>query len=65
MDRKLLGEYLLDERSITQQQLERALQTQAMQNPAANPPLIGTILVEMGALNHDELKRVLDRQQQD
>ncbi len=65
MDRKLIGEYLLSERAITQQQLERALESQAMSTPSQNPPLLGTILVEMGALNLDQLKHALDRQQQD
>ncbi len=65
MDRKLIGAYLLSEQAITQQQLERALETQAMQNPASNPPLLGTILVEMGAVNLDQLKHALDRQQND
>ena len=65
MDRKLIGEYLLSERAITPQELERALESQGMQNPASNPPLLGTILVEMGALKLDQLKHALDRQQQD
>ena len=65
MDKKLIGEYLLSEQSITPQQLERALETQAMQNPTSNPALLGTNLVEMGALNLDQLKRALDRQEQD
>lgn len=65
MDKRLLGEYLITDQTISKQQLERALETQATQTKGGHMPLIGTILVEMGALSDRELVRVLERQERD
>ncbi len=64
-ERKPLGQYLLQEHLINQQQLDRALQVQANSFSGANTPLIGTVLVQMGALHEQDVTRALEMQERD
>ncbi len=62
---KLIGEYLLAEKKITPDQLQRALETQANSIQGGHMPLLGTILVEMGAVEERDLTAALERQARD
>ncbi len=64
-ERKALGQYLLEEHLIDRQQLERALQVQANAYSGANTPLIGTVLVQMGAVQEQDVTRALEKQERD
>lgn len=65
MERKLLGQYLMDEHRITQKQIENALAIQANSLQGGNTPLIGTILVSMGAADEQDVTSALKKQQRD
>ncbi len=65
VERKPLGQYLLQEQLINQQQLDRALQIQANAFSGANTPLIGTVLVQMGALHEQDVTAALEKQERD
>ncbi len=65
MEKKLLGEYLITDQLRTKKQLQNALEMQAAQNKGGRMPLIGTILVNMGALSERELTVALRRQEID
>ncbi len=65
MEKKLLGQYLLDDKLITQQQLERALEIQAQNVKGGHAPLLGTVLVEMGVIEERKLVPILKQQAQD
>lgn len=54
-----LGDYLLAQGYITEAQLQAAL---ARKLEAPGPPLIGQVLVEMGAITRETLDRVIARQ---
>ncbi len=64
-ERKPLGQYLLAEHLINQQQLDKALQTQANSFSGANTPLIGTVLIQMGALHEQDVTHALEKQARD
>ncbi len=64
-ERKPLGQYLLADHLINQQQLERALQVQANAYSGANTPLIGTVLVQMGAVHEQDVTQALEKQDRD
>ncbi len=64
MDKKLIGQYLLENKLVSTDQLQRALELQALQL-GTNTPLIGTILVQMGALKEQDVTTALERQHQD
>ena len=62
---KLIGEYLIAEKKITPDQLQKALETQANSIQGGRMPLLGTVLVEMGALQERALTEALERQERD
>lgn len=62
MDKKLIGQYLLDDSKISEEQLQRALELQALQL-GANTPLIGTVLVQLGAIREQDVTDALKQQQ--
>ena len=64
MDKKLIGQYLLADRKISEEQLQRALELQALQL-GANTPLIGTVLVQLGALQEQDVTDALKQQESD
>lgn len=65
MDKKLIGQYLIEEKRITPAQLEKALGIQGNQVDGGHMPLIGTVLIEMGALDEQTLAFSLARQERD
>lgn len=65
MDRKLLGEYLMEDRKITERQVQNALELQAMSLQGGSTPLIGTVLVAMGVANEQDVTSALQRQERD
>jgi hypothetical protein len=65
MEKKLLGEYLIADKAITKQQLKSALARQAQGEQAGRRPMLGAVLVEMGALSQQDLAIVLDKQERD
>ncbi len=60
---KLIGEYLIAEKKITPEQLQRALELQANSIQGGRMPLLGTILVESGALDERALTETLEHQE--
>ncbi len=62
MEKKLLGEYLIAEKLVTKKQLESALERQAQNIKGGHAPLLGTVLVEMGAIEERALVPILQRQ---
>ncbi len=65
VQRKLIGEYLIEDGKITHDQLQEALETQANSMGGGRMPLIGTILVEGCGLNPRDLQAALERQERD
>ncbi len=65
MDRKLLGQYLMDDHKVTEGQIQNALELQAMSLQGGNTPLIGTVLVAMGVANEQDVTSALKRQEHD
>jgi hypothetical protein len=65
MDKKLIGAYLLEQKLVTRDQLEKALEMQANQIDGGHMPLIGTVLLEMGVLNEQDLAFALAQQERD
>ncbi len=65
MERKLIGRYLVEDKLITEDQLERALQLQANSLHGGNTPLLGTILVQMGAAQEQDVTFELEKQERD
>ncbi len=65
MNMKKIGEYLIERNLISRAQLEQALETQAGRIEGGHMPLIGTILVEMGAVNEHDLNFALAEQERD
>ncbi len=65
MDRKLLGQYLMDNHKVTERQIQNALELQAMSLQGGNTPLIGTVLVAMGVANEQDVTSALERQERD
>jgi signal transduction histidine kinase len=58
-----LGDYLVEKKLITQETLQRALQTQKqMQTNGHQAPLLGELLIEMGALQSEELDQAITEQ---
>jgi hypothetical protein len=56
---RLLGEILCDMGYATQDQINQALERQAMVDPSQSPPLIGEILVQMGVVTDDQVREAL------
>ncbi len=65
MDHKLLGQYLMDDHKVTEQQVQNALELQAMSLQGGNTPLIGTVLVAMGVTKEQDVTAALQRQERD
>ncbi len=65
MENKLIGAYLIDDRKITPAQLRNALIQQSQQRHGGHLPLIGTVLVGMGAIRSDDLTFALAEQERD
>lgn len=63
MEKRRIGEYLLDEKKITPQQLDQALSTQTRRSRIGAKPMLGTVLVEMGWINQNDLESALEQQQ--
>ncbi len=62
---KLSGEYLVAEGKITPVQLQKALEIQANSIVGGHMPLIGTVLVQMKAVEERDLVKTLERQAAD
>ncbi len=65
MEKKMIGQYLIEQKLVTPAQLERALAMQANQIVGGHMPLIGTILIEMGAVKEQDLAFALAEQERD
>ncbi len=65
MEKKLIGEYLIAEGKITNDQLQKALEMQANSISGGRMPLLGTVLVEMGAISERDLTATLEQQERD
>ncbi len=65
MDKKPLGQYLLDEKVINADQLQKALQVQANSLSGGSTPLIGTVLVQLGAAKEQDITFALEKQERD
>ncbi len=65
-ERKMIGEYLIEDRKIKAEQLQRALEIQADSMQGGRTPLLGTILVEvMHVVSARDLTATLERQERD
>ncbi len=62
---KLIGEYLIADNRITPEQLQKALELQANSIQGGRMPLLGTVLVQMGALHQHDLAFALEAQARD
>ncbi len=62
---KLIGEYLIAGERITPEQLQKALELQANSIQGGRMPLLGTVLVQMGAVNQQDLAFALEEQERD
>lgn len=65
MEKKLIGQYFVDDRLISSDQLQKALETQANSLRGGNTPLIGTVLVQMGAVKEQDVTFELEKQERD
>lgn len=65
MENRRIGEYLVDNKRITPQQLEQALATQTRRSEIGTKPLLGSVLMEMGWLNSQDLAFALETQERD
>ena len=65
MERKLIGQYLLEDSKINETQIEKALEVQANSLHGGNTPLFGTLLVQMGAVREQDVTEALERQEID
>jgi hypothetical protein len=62
MDKKLLGQYLLEEHKLSDAQIQQALEIQANSLHGGSTPLLGTLLVQMGMLKEQDVTEALERQ---
>lgn len=65
MEKKLLGQYLVDARKLNDGQIQKALELQANSLMGGNTPLLGTVLVTMGLVNEQDVTEALQKQQAD
>ena len=65
MEKQLIGEYLIRDDLVTPEQLTRALEVQAARIERGKMPLVGTVLIEMGAVNAQDLAFALAEQERD
>ncbi len=59
---KPIGEYLLDARLITSEQLRKALDLQLLQLAGNNAPL-GNVLLQLGIVEEQDIAQALKQQQ--
>ncbi len=64
MRTKLLGEYLVDGKLITLDQLQRALDLQILQ-VAGSDAHVGNILVQLGVIQEGDIATALEHQRSD
>jgi hypothetical protein len=62
---KLIGEYLIADGLITPEQLEQGLQKQAALTERGHMPLLGTVLVQLGAVQEQDLAFALEEQERE
>ena len=62
---KFIGNYLLEDRALTLEDLDRALQKQLELAMSGQPLKIGDVLVQMGVITPEQLRRALERQARD
>lgn len=62
---KMIGEYLIADGRITPAQVQKALEIQAESIQSGHIPLFGTILVQMGAVNEQDLAFALEHQERE
>ncbi len=65
MQRRPIGQYLIEGKRLSHVQLEKALQIQAARKGDRHPPFIGMILVWMGAIKEHDITIALAEQQRD
>ena len=65
MDKQLIGDYLIHDGLVKPDQLAKALEVQASRIERGRMPLIGTVLVEMGAVNEQDLTFALEEQERE
>ncbi len=65
MGKKPIGEYLVTDHRITRDQLEKALERQANLLYGGTTPLLGTVLVQMGAVKEQDVTFALEQQERD
>ncbi len=65
VQKKLLGQYLMDDHKISDGQIQKALEIQANSLQGGNTPLLGTVLVQMGAVKEQDVTQALQRQSDD
>ncbi|MCL4488059.1 MAG: hypothetical protein M1132_01390 [Chloroflexi bacterium] len=65
MDKKLIGEYLVEDHLINANQLEEALELQAVTLQGGTSPLLGTVLVQMGVVKEQDVTFALEKQERD
>ncbi len=65
MEKRPIGQYLVDDKLVSQDQLQKALEIQANALSGGNTPLIGTVLVQMGAVNEQDVTFELEKQERD
>ncbi len=59
---KLIGQYLLEDGLVSDEELRKALELQSRRVQAQTAPLIGSLLVEMGAVDQPDLDVELEKQ---
>ena len=62
MPRKRIGEYLVDARLVTPEQVQRALDLQALQLPGTDA-LTGSVLVQLGIIQERDIALALSQQE--
>jgi hypothetical protein len=62
---KMIGEYLIADGRIMPAQVQKALEIQADSIQGGHIPLLGTILVQMGAINEQDLAFALEHQERE
>ncbi|MGE5262863.1 MAG: hypothetical protein ACM3S0_05745 [Acidobacteriota bacterium] len=65
MDKKLLGQYLVEDNKLSDAQIQKALEIQANSLNGSNTPLLGTLLVRMGLIKEQDVTQALERQTHD
>lgn len=59
---KLIGQHLREDDLVSEEELEKALEIQSRRVQGGTAPLIGSLLVEMGALDQPDLDVELEKQ---